>query len=321
MNKIIRKMRKLRKEIRGVSPVVAVVLLIGLAVFAAAALFFIVQNILTPTGGLSVEVGAWDDTNNNGVYDQVRIGLKNEATSLLQVTAIKVQTSLDGSTWVDASLTNPPSFPIDIEGGRSSTITVSFVPTQNHFTTAQKVYYRVLADYKKSGSETVKESASASQTKDFGGVKDLVIVQITGKYVIGSSYDGFNFTVKNNWEGNLSFATTGNGQRGFDTNYASTDTVFTFVSGSEVTSDTDNDNGGNAPTDHYFRMINGLVYTSQQYTVPLAPGTTEFYGEIGGTYSGSGATTWIDIGVYIAFGDKVFYFTSGAVKVTGIPTG
>ena len=90
------KIRRLIRRRRAVSPILAAILLIGLAVAAGAVLFTVVMPLIESPGGSLV----FDDTETTFTSTSTHIVLRNDGTDSLQVTNITIT-----STTVDASFT------------------------------------------------------------------------------------------------------------------------------------------------------------------------------------------------------------------------
>ncbi|UCG04479.1 MAG: hypothetical protein JSW11_10945 [Candidatus Heimdallarchaeota archaeon] len=80
------KIHKLLRKKRAVSPILAAILLIGLAVAAGAVLFIVVLPLISDPGGTLV----FDETTTNLTNETAKIALKNEGTTDVSVTNITI---------------------------------------------------------------------------------------------------------------------------------------------------------------------------------------------------------------------------------------
>lgn len=139
------KIAKIWRKRRAVSPVIAAILLIGLAVAAGAALFLIVLPMIQSSGELSFGSVKFSDTNNTDVNDKVVFTLTNEQSKVVSITAITVQ-AYDGTNWDpvnDSSTTT--TFPFNIGVSQSEIdITYTFTdPSASYSKLRIRVAYKI----------------------------------------------------------------------------------------------------------------------------------------------------------------------------------
>lgn len=126
-------LKKLVHKKRAVSPILAAVLLIGLAISAGAVLFIVVLPMISAPGG-SIVI---DNSSEFPTSTSVKIALRNEASEGITITAIEVKVS-NGTTSEVATLQGFTSFTIN--SGSSKINTYSFTlatittPTTGNFT-------------------------------------------------------------------------------------------------------------------------------------------------------------------------------------------
>jgi hypothetical protein len=97
------KIAKVWRKRRAVSPILAAILLIGLAVAAGAVLFVIVLPMIQSTGELHFSSINFSDFDENGINDKVVFTLTNEESKTVSITAIEIQADT-GTSW--ATITN-----------------------------------------------------------------------------------------------------------------------------------------------------------------------------------------------------------------------
>ncbi len=155
------KMLKIIRKRRAVSPIIAAILLIGLAVAAAAVLFIIVLPALETAGSLvfdnKIQPIDFTDTDTNGVYDKVSFALKNTALKTIFVEKIEIEYN-NGSNWQVASSNATTAFPLTITSGQGDTFTFLFdvlgTPTK----------YRIKATFKVGETGATETVVSAEYT-------------------------------------------------------------------------------------------------------------------------------------------------------------
>jgi hypothetical protein len=166
--------RKIYRKRRAVSPILAAILLIGLAVAAGAVMFVVVLPLITGPGlqvAYDSDTFGFTDTDAvpNKIFDKVNVPIMNTGTIEISVTGVKVQTSSDGGTnWNDATVS--VAVPFTIVGGASAVKEISFVPTYNDFLVAGDVQYRVVTTYKPEGEDTTSTLESPVITKAQDGL-------------------------------------------------------------------------------------------------------------------------------------------------------
>ncbi|MFX0173030.1 MAG: archaellin/type IV pilin N-terminal domain-containing protein [Candidatus Hodarchaeota archaeon] len=138
------KIAKIMRKRKAVSPILAAILLIGLAVAAGAVLFVIVLPMIQSTGELGFSSIKFSDTDTSGVNDKVVFTLTNEESKVVSITAITVQ-AYNGTTWdpVNGSSTTT-TFPFNI-GVSQSEIDITYTFTDP---SASYTKLRIKVDYK-----------------------------------------------------------------------------------------------------------------------------------------------------------------------------
>ncbi len=107
------KIMKLYRRRRAVSPILAAILLIGLAVAAGAVLFVVVLPMISSSGELYFGKTTLSDIDTDGLNDKLVFTLTNEQSDGLQVTNIVLQGRTGTGTWTtfaneDNTTTNYP---------------------------------------------------------------------------------------------------------------------------------------------------------------------------------------------------------------------
>ncbi|MFX0049806.1 MAG: archaellin/type IV pilin N-terminal domain-containing protein [Candidatus Hodarchaeota archaeon] len=137
------KIAKIWRKRRAVSPILAAILLIGLAVAAGAVLFVIVLPMIQSSGEFSFSSVKFSDIDTDGNNDKVVFTLTNELTKSVTVTNVTIQGKI-GTTWVD--LTNDDNttrtFPFNI-GTSESEIDITYT-----FDPGTATDLRIKAEYK-----------------------------------------------------------------------------------------------------------------------------------------------------------------------------
>ncbi len=120
-------LKQINKKRQAVSPILAAILLIALAVAAGAAVFLIVLPMIESPGELEFGDITFSDVDANGTYDKVVFDLSNEGLDDVVVTAITIEAN-DGSGW--PTITNANSsvnYPLTINSGQGEpSITIVF---------------------------------------------------------------------------------------------------------------------------------------------------------------------------------------------------
>lgn len=173
------KITKVIRKRRAVSPILAAILLIGLAVAAGAVMFVVILPMIAGPG-LQVSIDqtsfAFTDTDGNKIYEKAKVPIKNTGGVDVSVTAVKVQTSSDGGTnWNDAVRTSGLSVPISIVSGAGVVPEFTFVPNHNDFLVSGDVQYRVVVNYKAEGDDTTSTLESAVETKEQDGLINTMV--------------------------------------------------------------------------------------------------------------------------------------------------
>jgi FlaG/FlaF family flagellin (archaellin) len=212
------KITKIIRKKRAVSPILAAILLIGLAVAAGAIMFVVILPMIAGPG-LQISIDqttfAFTDTDSNKIYEKVKVPIKNTGGVDVSVTAIKVQTSSDGgTTWNDAIRTTGLAVPIDVVSGAGIVPEFTFVPKHNDFLAAGDVDYRVVVNYKAEGDDTTSTLESTAVTKEQDGLTQTMAdidASYYYQYTLGTAtigpYTGEAYVVTvsitNNWDCDL----------------------------------------------------------------------------------------------------------------------
>ncbi|NHJ00640.1 MAG: hypothetical protein EAX86_00800 [Candidatus Heimdallarchaeota archaeon] len=127
LNKIIETIemifQKLLRKKRAVSPILAAILLIGLAIAAGAILFVVVIPLIqNPGGTLVFDETATEFTGNT----TAKLALKNEGSEKVTITAITIEYN-DGTGYASASF-NFVTFTINTGAGQVKTYTLTGTP-------------------------------------------------------------------------------------------------------------------------------------------------------------------------------------------------
>ena len=144
------KMLKIFRKRRAVSPVLAAILLIGLAVAAGAVLFVVIMPMIESSGEFdfsSVKFSNLNTTNDGGsdAYDKAKFTLTNEGSKTVAVTAITIEGYND--SWVPVNESSPATttFPFSITTSQSEIdITYTFADHMTDFTLLRiRVVYKI----------------------------------------------------------------------------------------------------------------------------------------------------------------------------------
>ncbi len=124
------KLVKLYHKRRAVSPILAAILLIGLAVAAGATLFVVVLPMITSSGELKFGDVTLSDIDTNGSNDKLVFTLTNKITKTVSVTNITIQGRTGTEDWTPLTNANTTtSFPFNIPTSESEfDITYTFDP-------------------------------------------------------------------------------------------------------------------------------------------------------------------------------------------------
>lgn len=118
MFRFIKTFRKWDKHHRGVSPVIAAILLIGLAVLAGAAVFFIVLPLLSGAADVEFSSISATDANDDGLVDTIKLSFTNSGTVAGEISEV----DLAGLTgW---SVTSPTGGTTDVNPGATAVVTL-----------------------------------------------------------------------------------------------------------------------------------------------------------------------------------------------------
>ncbi|MHA1976103.1 MAG: archaellin/type IV pilin N-terminal domain-containing protein [Candidatus Hodarchaeales archaeon] len=115
------KLIKLYRRRRAVSPILAAILLIGLAVAAGAVLFVVVLPMITSSGEMKFGETTLSDINADDKYDKLVVTLTNELSDTVAVTNVTLQGRTGAGTWT--TFTNDDNttsnFPFNIATSQS----------------------------------------------------------------------------------------------------------------------------------------------------------------------------------------------------------
>ncbi|OLS24506.1 MAG: hypothetical protein HeimC3_19360 [Candidatus Heimdallarchaeota archaeon LC_3] len=118
MFRFIKTFKKWDKHHKGVSPVIAAILLIGLAVLAGAAVFFIVLPLLAGSSDIAFSSITASDANQDGKVDTIKLSFTNSGTVAGEISEV----DLSGmSGW---SATNPSGGTADVNPGLTVEVTI-----------------------------------------------------------------------------------------------------------------------------------------------------------------------------------------------------
>ncbi|MFX0122869.1 MAG: archaellin/type IV pilin N-terminal domain-containing protein [Candidatus Hodarchaeota archaeon] len=101
------KIHKLIRKKRAVSPILAAILLIGLAVAAGAVLFVVVLPMIQSSGELKFGSVNFSDMDDNGTNDKVVFTLTNELSKTVTITSIEIQADNTPITNANSTTTLP----------------------------------------------------------------------------------------------------------------------------------------------------------------------------------------------------------------------
>lgn len=186
------KMPRIIRKRRAVSPILAAILLIGLAVAAGAVLFIVVLPLISSPGGTLVvdsESLIFQDTDDSGIYDKVTVSVRNDGTTDGTITDLYVQTSSDdGTSWNDAS--SSVSVPITVVKGTSLVNKkFDFAPVADDFTQAGTASYRVVVTFKIGTDGEESTLYGPVETKSHNGF-DITKISASAGYYTEYTIDG-----------------------------------------------------------------------------------------------------------------------------------
>ncbi|MFX1505161.1 MAG: archaellin/type IV pilin N-terminal domain-containing protein [Promethearchaeota archaeon] len=134
------KIHKLLRKKRAVSPILAAILLIGLAVAAGAVLFVIVLPMIESSGELKFSSVKFSDIDENGTHDKLVFTLTNELSKTVTITKIEIQANEIPITNANSTTT----FPFTITTGQSKIdITYNFAEPVDTAVLRIKVEYKI----------------------------------------------------------------------------------------------------------------------------------------------------------------------------------
>lgn len=141
-------LKQINKKRRAVSPILAAILLIALAVAAGAAVFLIVLPMIQSPGELEFGDITFSDTDSptNGLYDKVVFDLSNEGLDDVVVTAITIQ-AYDNTSSSWESITNANSstnLPLTVNSGQGEpSITIIFAEDADYIKWRIRVAFKI----------------------------------------------------------------------------------------------------------------------------------------------------------------------------------
>jgi flagellin-like protein len=117
------KLIKLYRRRKAVSPILAAILLIGLAVAAGAVLFVVVLPMIESSGELKFGNTTFSDFDDDGSNDKLVFTLTNELAETVSITSITIEGKMITEGWTDGTtLTNVNTttiFPFNIATSQS----------------------------------------------------------------------------------------------------------------------------------------------------------------------------------------------------------
>ncbi|MFX0209255.1 MAG: archaellin/type IV pilin N-terminal domain-containing protein [Candidatus Hodarchaeota archaeon] len=136
------KIAKIWRKRRAVSPILAAILLIGLAVAAGAVLFVIVLPMIQSSGELSFGDVTFSDTDADGANDKVVFTLTNELTKTVSITNITI--TIVGGNVITNDTHTSTTFPFNIATSQSE-IGITFTGLTGDSDNQYKitVYYKI----------------------------------------------------------------------------------------------------------------------------------------------------------------------------------
>ncbi|MHA2104638.1 MAG: archaellin/type IV pilin N-terminal domain-containing protein [Candidatus Hodarchaeales archaeon] len=185
MFRFIKAFRKWDKHHRGVSPVIAAILLIGLAVLAGAAVFFIVLPLLSGSADVAFSSVSATDANDDGKVDTIKLSLSNSGTVAAEV---EVATGLSG--W---SVSSPAGGSTTINPGAIVDVTLRPSSVDDQIGPSDPVDFTVSVD----GVETleISETTAAADGKTYASV--ATVKSITNADLEITDYSTASWAVTN----------------------------------------------------------------------------------------------------------------------------
>jgi flagellin-like protein len=139
-------LKQINKKRQAVSPILAAILLIALAVAAGAAVFLIVLPMIQSPGELEFGDIKFSDVDANGIYDKVVFDLSNEGLDDVVVTAITIQ-AYDNTSSSWESITNANSsanLPLTVNSGQGEpSITIVFAEDADYTKWRIRVAFKI----------------------------------------------------------------------------------------------------------------------------------------------------------------------------------
>jgi FlaG/FlaF family flagellin (archaellin) len=113
---------KLYRRRRAVSPILAAILLIGLAVAAGAVLFVVVLPMIQSSGELKFGTTTFSDVDADGSKDKLVLTLTNELAESVAITSITIEGKAAAGSWPGTTITDvntTTTFPFNIATSQS----------------------------------------------------------------------------------------------------------------------------------------------------------------------------------------------------------
>ncbi|MHA2101654.1 MAG: archaellin/type IV pilin N-terminal domain-containing protein, partial [Candidatus Kariarchaeaceae archaeon] len=188
MFRFIKAFRKWDKHHRGVSPVIAAILLIGLAVLAGAAVFFIVLPLLSGSADISYSSISATDANEDGKVDTIKLSFTNSG---IVAADVSVATGLAG--W---SVTGPSGGTLTVNPGLTVQVTLTPSSAIYQISPDDTVDFTVSVD----GVETLEISATTTATDGKSYANVATVTTITFADLKITDYTTTNWAVSDTSE-------------------------------------------------------------------------------------------------------------------------
>ncbi len=118
------------KSKRGVSPVIATILLISLVVVAGSMVYFLVVPMIQGSPAINVVSAQWYDRNSDGAVDIVYISIQNTGTAQAVVTGINItlQNQQNKTAVLNNSALVSATYPLEIDVSAKVDVAITFDP-------------------------------------------------------------------------------------------------------------------------------------------------------------------------------------------------
>jgi flagellin-like protein len=167
-----RKIQSLYQRRKAISPVIATILLIALAVTAAAIVYFLVVPMFNKTS-FSATIITINDSNKDSLYDEISVQVVNSGTRKVNITNIIIWTVPEGEIGNQESYTQHDDWFLDepsesaVQPSDIKNIDISGIDDQIALTFLRNTYYRLEIFYSGSENSYITDWALLNDQVDF----------------------------------------------------------------------------------------------------------------------------------------------------------